>query len=107
MKNFSDMMRQAQEMQGKMAEAQERLEDVMVKGTAGADMVQITMTAKGALQSVTIDSSLFNGEDKEVVEDLIVAAHGDAKIKAEAAAAEEMAKVTSGMNLPAGMKLPL
>lgn len=106
MKNFADMMRQAQEMQGKMAEAQERLDDVMVKGTAGADMVQVTMTAKGALKAVTIDSSLFTGEDKDVVEDLIVAAHADAKTKAEAAAAEEMAKVTSGMNLPAGMKLP-
>lgn len=105
MKNFSDMMKKAQEMQSKMAEAQEKLEDIVVVGSAGAGMVSVTMSAKGSLKSVTLDPSIFSAEDKEVVEDLIVAAHADAKAKAEVAMQEEMQKITGGLNLPEGLGL--
>ena len=105
MKNFSDMMKKAQEMQSKMAEAQEKLDEVVVTGSAGAGMVTVTMSAKGTLKGVTLDPSIFSSEDKEVVEDLIVAAHADAKIKAEMAMQEEMQKITGGLNLPEGLGL--
>lgn len=106
MKNFGNLMKQAQEMQAKMEEMQERLAEVDVTGTAGGGMVTVTMNAKSEMRAVKIDPSLFNAEDAEVVEDLIVAACNDAKAKAEASMQEEMAKITGGLNLPPGMKLP-
>ncbi len=109
LKGLGDMgklMKQAQEMQSKMTEAQERLEEITVTGEAGAGMVSATANAKGTLTGLTIDPSLFNPDDKEVVEDLILAAIKDAQSKAAEASQAEMAKVTEGMPLPPGMKLP-
>lgn len=106
MKNLGNMLKQAQQMQTRMQEMQARLEAQEVEGSAGAGMVKVTLTGKGDLRRVAIDPSLMTAEDREVLEDLLVAAHADAKQKVEAAMAEEMQKATAGLNLPAGMKLP-
>ncbi|MEM7268659.1 MAG: YbaB/EbfC family nucleoid-associated protein [Pseudomonadota bacterium] len=109
LKGLGDMgklMKQAQEMQSKMQEAQERLDDIEATGESGAGMVQAVCSAKGELKRLTIDPSLFNPDDKEVVEDLIVAAVKDAQIKGAEAMQSEMAKATEGLPLPPGMKLP-
>ncbi len=109
LKGLGDMgklMKQAQEMQAKMAEAQDRLDDITVTGEAGAGMVIATATAKGTLTGLTIDPSLFNPDDKEVVEDLILAAIKDAQAKAGEASQEEMGKLTEGLPMPPGMKFP-
>ena len=104
--DMAGMMKKAQEMQGKMAEMQEEMHNIMVTGESGAGLVKATCTAKGELKGLDIDPSIFNGDDKEVVEDLILAAIKDAQGKAAERAAEEMGKLTEGMGLPAGMKLP-
>jgi len=100
------MMKQAQDMQGKMAQMQEDLDHIMVEGVSGAGLVKATATAKGELKSLDIDPSIFNGEDKEVVEDLILAAIKDAQSKAAERSQQEMGKMAEAMGLPAGMKLP-
>ena len=104
--DMGKLMQQAQEMQSKMQDAQGRLDEIEVTGEAGAGMVTAVATAKGELKSLSIDPSLFNPEDREVVEDLIVAAVKDAQAKGAEAAQAEMAKVTEGLPLPPGMKLP-
>ncbi len=104
--DMAKLMKQAQEMQEKMADAQARLDEVEVTGEAGAGMVKATVNAKGKVRSLSIDPSLFTPDDREVVEDLIVAAIQDAQARAGDAAQAEMAKITEGLNLPAGMKLP-
>jgi DNA-binding YbaB/EbfC family protein len=104
--DMAKMMKQAQEMQGKMAQMQEDLETIMVEGVSGAGLVKATATAKGELKGLDIDPSIFNGDDKEVVEDLILAAIKDAQGKATERAQEEMGKMTEGLGLPAGMNLP-
>ncbi len=106
MKNLGQMMKQAQQMQAKMAELQEKLADAEMTGTAGGGMVQVTMNGKGELRAVKIDPGLLTPDDVEVLEDLIVAAANDAKSKVEAEVAEEMQKLTGGIALPPGMKLP-
>ena len=107
MKNLGQMMKQAQEMQTKMQEMQEKLAEIELSGTSGAGMVTVTLNGKTEMRRVKIDPSLFNSNDAEVVEDLIVAAFADAKKKLEVVLAEEMSKVTGGLNLPPGMTLPL
>ncbi|NNE51760.1 MAG: YbaB/EbfC family nucleoid-associated protein [Sulfitobacter sp.] len=104
--DMAGMMKKAQEMQGKMAEMQEGLANLIVEGESGAGLVKATCTAKGELKGLDIDPSIFNGDDKEVVEDLILAAIKDAQTKAAERAQAEMAKLTEGMGLPADMKLP-
>ena len=104
--DMAKVMKQAQEMQSKMEDAQERLAEITVTGEAGAGLVKATATAKGELTGLDIDPSIFSPVDKEVAEDLILAAIKDAQTRASEAAASEMGKVTEGMNLPAGMKLP-
>lgn len=104
--DMAKMMKQAQEMQGKMAQMQEDLNTIMVEGVSGAGLVKATATAKGELKALDIDPSIFNGDDKEVVEDLILAAIKDAQTKANDRAQEEMSKLTEGLGLPPGMKLP-
>lgn len=104
--DMAKIMKQAQEMQSKMAEMQAGMDAINVVGQSGAGMVVATTSAKGELKSLEIDPSLFKPEDKEVVEDLIVAAIKDAQAKAAEAHQSEMAKLTEGLNLPAGMKLP-
>ena len=106
MKNLGNMMKQAQEMQTRMQEMQNRLADEEVTGTSGGDLVTVTLNGKGEAKRVQIDPSLFNGDDVTVVEDLIVAAFSSAKGKVEARMADEMSKLTGGLNLPPGMTLP-
>jgi len=105
-KNLGNMLKQAQQMQTRMAEMQAKLESTEVEGQAGAGMVKVKLTGKGELRRIAIDPSLMTAEDREVLEDLIVAAHADAKQKVETMMAEEMQKATAGMSLPAGLKLP-
>jgi nucleoid-associated protein EbfC len=104
--DMAKIMKQAQEMQSKMAEAQARLDEITVTGEAGAGLVRVTASAKGEVRGLSIDPSLFKPDDREVVEDLIVAAIKDAQARAAEAAQAEMAKVTEGLALPPGMKLP-
>jgi DNA-binding YbaB/EbfC family protein len=104
--DMAKMMKQAQEMQGKVAQMQEDLENVMVEGISGAGLVKATATAKGELKGLDIDPSIFNGDEKEIVEDLILAAIKDAQAKAAERSQREMAKMAEDMGLPAGMNLP-
>ena len=104
--DMAKMMKQAQEMQGKMEQMQEDLNSMTVVGESGAGLVKATATAKGELTALNIDPSIFNGDEKEVVEDLILAAIKDAQAKAQERSQQEMAKMAEGMGLPAGMKLP-
>jgi len=105
MKNLSEIMKQAQEMQGKMQEMQARLEEIEITGQAGAGMVTVTMNGKGEMRGLKMDASLKDGEI-EVMEDLIIVAHNDAKRRVEEHTQEEMSKLTGGLNLPEGLKLP-
>jgi len=104
--DMAGMMKKAQQMQTDMAALQDELHNVMVIGESGAGLVKATASAKGELKALDIDPSIFNGDDKEVVEDLILAAIKDAQGKASDKAQEEMAKLTEGLGLPADMKLP-
>jgi DNA-binding YbaB/EbfC family protein len=106
MKNFGQMMKQAQEMQARMAEMQARLAETEMSGAAGGGMVQVTLNGKGELKTLKIDKSLVDPNEVEVLEDLVVAAFNDAKQRVEQHMAEEMAKLTGGLKLPPGMKLP-
>ena len=104
--NLGAMMKQAQQMQAKMEDAQKKLDDLTVEGASGGGMVKVVSSAKGDVKSVKIDPNIVDPDDVEMMEDLIIAALNDAKSKAEAAAAEEMKSVTGGLQLPPGMKLP-
>ena len=106
MKNIGQLMKQAQAMQAKMAELQAQLESVEMTGAAGGGMVQVTLNGKGDLKKIKLDKSLLDPNEAEVVEDLIVAAFNDAKQKVTAHTEAEMHKLTGGLNLPGGMKLP-
>ncbi len=106
MKNLGQMMKQAQEMQAKMAEMQERLAAVEVTGASGGGMIQVTLNGKGEMRKIAIDPALMDPNEVEVLEDLIVAATNDAKVKVEAQAAQRMSELTGGLNLPPGFKLP-
>jgi DNA-binding YbaB/EbfC family protein len=107
MKNLGNLMKQAQQMQSKMAEMQAKMAEMEATGSAGGGMVQITINGKGEMRKLKIDPSLVGSADEvEVLEDLIVAAYNDAKGKADNAMQDEMQKITGGLNLPAGLKLP-
>ncbi|MHA1538539.1 MAG: YbaB/EbfC family nucleoid-associated protein [Alphaproteobacteria bacterium] len=106
MKNLGQLMKQAQEMQSKMAEMQDQLGTIEVTGSAGGGMVTVTLSGKSEMRRVKIDPALATPEDTEVLEDLITAAFNDAKAKVEARVQEEMGKLTGGIDLPPGMKLP-
>lgn len=106
MKNLGAMMKQAQQMQAKMAELQEQLAKMEVLGSSGAGMVQVTLSGKAEARRVVIDPSLMGVGDKEVLEDLLVAAMNDAKAKVDAKMAEKMSELTGGLQLPPGMQLP-
>ena len=106
MKNLAGLMKQATQMQKKMEEMQERLEAMEIEASSGAGMVSVTLSGKGELKSVRIDPRLADPAEMEMLQDLLVAAHAEARRKMEATAAEEMQKVTGGLNLPPGMKLP-
>lgn len=106
MKNLAGMMKQATQMQARMKEVQEKLTQLEVEGEAGAGLVRLTLTGKGVLKNVTIDPKVLDPEDTDTVQDLVIAAHADAKKKVEAISEEEMKQVTGGLNLPPGMDLP-
>ncbi|ALA17048.1 MULTISPECIES: YbaB/EbfC family nucleoid-associated protein [Chelatococcus] len=106
MKDLMGLMKQAQAMQQKMADMQAELGSLEVEGTAGGGVVTIRMTAKGEVRAVSIDPSLMNADEKEILEDLLVAASNDARQKGERLAQERMAELTKGLPLPPGMKLP-
>lgn len=105
MADFLGMMKQAAELQSKMKALQEELDQVEVEGISGGGLVSVRMTAKMEVRAVKIDPSLLKPEEREVVEDLIVTALGDAKRKAEAAMQEKMATLTGGLKLPPGLGL--
>jgi DNA-binding YbaB/EbfC family protein len=105
MADFLGLMKQATELKTKMEAMQAELEHIEVEGVAGAGMVKMTMTAKGELKSVALDPSLMQSEQPAIIEDLIVAAHADARRKAEALLAEKMKNLTGGLPLPPGLKL--
>jgi len=104
--DMAKMMKSAQDLQAKMTDMQEELHNIMVTGESGAGLVKATASAKGELKGLDIDPSIFNGDDKEVVEDLILAAIKDAQSKAADRAQDEMGKLTESMGLPKDIKLP-
>ena len=105
MPDFTDLISQAKKMQEKMKETQEVLKKIEVEGVSGGGVVKITMNGDGELKKITIEESSFK-ESKEIIEDLIVAAHNDAKTKLKKKTSEEISKVTGGFDLPPGFKLP-
>jgi nucleoid-associated protein EbfC len=105
MADFLGMMKQAAQLQSKMQEMQAELDNIEVEGTAGGGLVGVTLTAKGELKGVRIDPSLVKPDEKEILEDLIVTAHGDARRKAEAVLQDKMKALTGGLPLPPGLKL--
>ena len=106
MVDIMGMMKKAQAMQAKLQDVQDELAKLDVEGQSGGGLVRVTLSAKGEMRGVAIDPSLLTPADKEMVEDLLVAAHGDARKKADALAADKMREVTAGLPLPPGMKLP-
>jgi len=107
MKNLGEMMKQVQEMQGKMQDMQTKLEEQTVTGTSGGGLVSVELNGKSAMKSLTIDPSLLVADEKEILEDLIMAAHADARTKVEKMMADQMKEVTGGMALPPGFQMPL
>jgi DNA-binding YbaB/EbfC family protein len=106
LKNLAGLMKQAGQMQAKMAEMQAKMEAMEIEGDAGAGMVTLVLSGKGELRRLKVDPKLLDPAEAEMLEDLIVAAHADAKRKVEAVMAEEMSRATGGLELPGGMKLP-
>ncbi len=107
MKNLGQMMKQAQAMQARMAELQAELARIEIVGAAGGGMVTVTLNGKGEMRGLKLDPKLLDPAEAEMVEDLIVAAFNDAKAKVEQHVAAEMAKLTGGLQLPPGLKLPI
>ena len=105
MKNFAQMMKQAQELQGHMAELQGEIEQLEIEGRSGGGLVAVTLNGKGEMRAVNIDASLLKPGDGAIIEDLIVAAHNDAKGKIESALQDKMKDLTGGLPLPPGLKL--
>ncbi len=106
MKNLNQMLKQAQQLQNQMADIQGRLEQTEISGASGAGMVSVVINGKGEMRAIKIDSSLIDPKEKEILEDLIIAAFNDAKSKLETYTQEEMSKISGGLNLPGGLKLP-
>lgn len=105
MRDMMGLMKQVQAAQQKMTEMQAELDTLDVSGTSGGGLVHVTMSAKGALKQVSIDPSLMREDEVEILEDLLLAAHADARAKAEAVMAEKMQSLTGGLPLPPGLKL--
>ena len=105
MTDFKDLLGQAKKMQEKMKETQEALKKIEVEGVSGGDAVKIVMDGEGELKKISLNEASYK-ESKEILEDLILAAHNDAKLKLKKKTSEEISKVTGGINLPPGFKLP-
>ncbi len=106
MKDIMGLMKQAQAMQTRMQEAQAEMERIEVEGQSGGGMVRVTLTVKGAMKGLSIDATLMTPGEGEILEDLVMAAHEDARKKAEQVMEEKMKSITAGLPLPPGMKLP-
>jgi DNA-binding YbaB/EbfC family protein len=106
MKNLGAMMRQAQDIKARMEEAQSRIGTIEASGSAGGGLVEVTLSGKGDMKRLRIDPSLVSGADKDMLEDLIVAAHNDARVKVADLVQQEISKATGGLQLPAGFGLP-
>ncbi len=106
MKNLGEMMEQVRRMQENMQRAQEELAQAAVTGVAGGGMVRIVLSGKGGMKSVEIDPSLLAPEEGEILEDLLIAAHNDARAKVEELTAEKMREAAGGLPLPPGMDMP-
>ena len=106
MNNFNNMIKQAQELQQKMADAQQKVETREAEGVAGGGIVKVTINGKNNVTSINIDDSVIDKNEKDILEDLIMAAFNDAKEKIQKKIADEMSSVTGGLKLPPGMKLP-
>lgn len=106
MKDLNDILAMAQNVQQELSKAQEGLDTIEVDGAAGGGLVKVKTSAKGRVISLNIDESLLQPSEKQMLEDLVVAAFNDARAKADAASSAEMAKMTSGIPLPPGFKLP-
>ena len=104
--NIQKMMKQAQEMQNKIAALQDKIAEEESEGSSGGGMVKVVLSGKGLAKKIAIDDKLIDVNEKEMLEDLIIAAFNDAKNKTEANLSEQMAKLTQGLGLPAGIKLP-
>lgn len=105
MPNFSNMMKQAQELQGKMQQMQGELDTLECNGTSGAGLITVTLNGKGDMTGLKIDPSMVKPDEAEILEDLIIAAHTDAKSKMEAMLQDKMKDITGGLPIPPGMKL--
>jgi DNA-binding YbaB/EbfC family protein len=103
--DFLGLAKQATQLQAKMEALQAELDSIEVEGTAGGDLVKVRLSAKGELKGLSVDASLWKAEEREIAEDLIVAAHADARRKAEALLQEKMKQLTGGLPLPPGLKL--
>jgi DNA-binding YbaB/EbfC family protein len=103
--DFLGLAKQASQLQAKMEALQAELDSIEVEGTAGGDLVKVRLTAKGELKGLSVDASLWKADEREIAEDLIVAAHADARRKAEALLQEKMKQLTGGLPLPPGLKL--
>ena len=106
MKNLGNMLKQAQELQGRMTDMQAKLNELEMAGSAGGGMVTVTLNGKGEMRQIKIDKGLVDPAEVEILEDLVVAAFNDAKVMVEAHVQAEMTKLTGGMSLPPGLKLP-
>ena len=106
MKDIMGLMKQAKEMQAKMEDAQAEVADLVAEGRSGGGLVLVTLAGGGNMKGLKIDPSLLSSEDAEIVEDLIVAAYQDAKVKLDQAQADKMKSAFGGMQLPPGMKMP-
>jgi len=106
MRDIMGMMKEMAGLKARMEAMQAELDDTLVEGQSGAGLVKVTLTAKGALKAVSIDPELLKPEDREMVEDLLLAAHADARVKTESVIAEKMQALTGGLPIPPGFKLP-
>jgi DNA-binding YbaB/EbfC family protein len=107
MTDFNNMLKQAQEMQTKMMDAQKKIEEIEAEGTAGGGLVKVSVNGKNHVTNVTIDPSLLVADEVDILEDLILAAHNDAKDKVQQKSADEMNSITGGLKLPPGFKMPI
>ena len=107
MTDFNNMLKQAQEMQTKMMDAQKKIEEIEAEGSAGGGLVKVSVNGKNHVINVTIDPSLLVADEVDILEDLILAAHNDAKDKVQQKSADEMSSITGGLKLPPGFKMPI
>ena len=107
MTDFNNMLKQAQEMQTKMMDAQKKIEEIEAEGSAGGGLVKVSVNGKNHVTNVTIDPSLLIADEVDILEDLILAAHNDAKDKVQQKSADEMSSITGGLKLPPGFKMPI